>query len=344
MRDHDPIFPLRRLARTAQCSAMADLFAELDDTLVASAQYASLVVIFVHGGLSCCFDSFADLFTCIQRSATLASVNHGAGSPVRFLRFEHDTYQPIRSNAEQLCHLLTRLGADAELVLLGHSRGGLVARLASDLLLDREPRRDDRLEVFTFGAPHGGTAFFDSDVTFVVERALQWQGAITHGLVFSRARMRHRGWLPALAAQYRFWRRARAQERKRSMRWPAGIEDVRMRARYFDDHREAPRCRRFWTFGSEYDVARNSQALPWLPRTMLRLVQATVPSNAPGDLVVALDSATAIGRPQAVPDVWHCGYFRSALGAKLVLHVEALSTYVCERIGPRPAFDQLAAG
>jgi hypothetical protein len=66
-------------------------------------------------------------------------------------RFEHDTFLAIDANATELAAKIAN-GLHAErLLLIGHSRGGLVARAAAAELGDRE------VHVWTFGTPHFGT-------------------------------------------------------------------------------------------------------------------------------------------------------------------------------------------
>jgi hypothetical protein len=74
----------------------------------------------------------------------------------RVHRFEHDTFQDINTNGHQLAELLDeRLMPGAELLLVGHSRGGLVSRVAANELTSA--RDDLRVTVLTLGTPHLGT-------------------------------------------------------------------------------------------------------------------------------------------------------------------------------------------
>jgi pimeloyl-ACP methyl ester carboxylesterase len=69
-------------------------------------------------------------------------------------RFEHDTWQPIAKNAKQLARRLDELNVERA-VLVGHSRGGLVVRHATELARTRNPKLE--IECVTFGAPFKGT-------------------------------------------------------------------------------------------------------------------------------------------------------------------------------------------
>jgi pimeloyl-ACP methyl ester carboxylesterase len=74
-------------------------------------------------------------------------------------RFEHDTFISIDKNASELRKLLEEHDETAdELSLLCHSRGGLVARAAADLLPEEVSRRT---AIHTFGTPHTDTPLAD---------------------------------------------------------------------------------------------------------------------------------------------------------------------------------------
>ena len=300
----DPLFALRRTARNMQYAAVTDVFGELNAKITVSAK--PMHIVFVHGGLSCCFDAFADLFPRIQ--ASLRKLGDAA-QRVSLLRFEHDTHQPIRANAERLCDLAMQKLAhppagmpQPELLFIAHSRGGLVARLASDLLIERAHWSKDRLEVFTYGSPHRGTPFFESEVTFMVDRLIRWSGIAGFSLVRFYHDLRSRGPMRTLRRNYRAWRRSGALMGLRSgsstlalrrmisgrigpaavtvrgqgpsiLSWPPGIEDVRESSDFFRQISPQPHCARFWTFGSTYDLRRNPQKLDVASRYILQLVQ-----------------------------------------------------------------------
>lgn len=77
-----------------------------------------------------------------------------AGVPGPVYRFEHDTFVSISSNARELATLTQKLGTQA-IVLVCHSRGGLVGRQAAHLLCQQVPV--PAVQVLTFGTPHEGT-------------------------------------------------------------------------------------------------------------------------------------------------------------------------------------------
>ena len=396
MLNRDPLFAVRRTARNLQRGAAAVLFGELNALSPVSDK--PLHIVFVHGGLSCCFDAFADLFPRIEASL----VELGDAPPlVSLLRFEHDTYQGIRVNVERLCDLVTQKlaqqgagAAQPELLFIAHSRGGLVARLASDLLIERGHWGRDRLEVFTYGSPHRGTPFFESEVTFMVDRLIRWAGIAGFSVMRFVHDLRRRGPLRTLRRNFHALRRAgvlmglgsgsstlalrRMISGRRSggvtvrgqgpsiLKWPPGIEDVRESSAFFSQISPEPHCARFWTFGSTYDLRRNPQKLDVASRYILNLVQKAfvllsdplfsdaVPARRAvaahgrtesNDLVVSVESATAIGRAFRVEEnLWHCGYFKGSPGEKLARYLQQTLAFAQTGIGlsHRPAFDQMA--
>jgi pimeloyl-ACP methyl ester carboxylesterase len=99
------------------------------------------VAVFVHGTFSCGLQS-------------LKEFPPPAGIPV--FRYEHDTFRSIDESARELVALIADRLRAKELTLIAHSRGGLVARLATKKLRRECP--DKRVsEILTFGTPHLGT-------------------------------------------------------------------------------------------------------------------------------------------------------------------------------------------
>jgi len=77
--------------------------------------------VFVHGTLSCCLAHLPRLDRTIP-----------AYPDQETIRYEHDTFLTIEDNAADLVAEIRRMTAsDARVVLVGHSRGGLVARVAA---------------------------------------------------------------------------------------------------------------------------------------------------------------------------------------------------------------------
>lgn len=102
-------------------------------------------VVLVHGTASSCGAGFK-LFDW--------QALHGPG--LRWHAFEHDTFQPIATNAVELARLVAEGVHCDRLLFLCHSRGGLVARFAARLLAD-DPKFTAAVEIFTCGTPHKGT-------------------------------------------------------------------------------------------------------------------------------------------------------------------------------------------
>jgi hypothetical protein len=97
------------------------------------------VVVFVHGTTSCGMQGLKDL----------------PSLPDVIFRYEHDTFRPLLENSEELVELIQRRIRTKALLLVAHSRGGLVARLAADALVRKA--YSAWIQVFTFGTPHNGT-------------------------------------------------------------------------------------------------------------------------------------------------------------------------------------------
>jgi pimeloyl-ACP methyl ester carboxylesterase len=81
-----------------------------------------------------------------------------AGPSLPVLRFEHDTWVSIKKNSEDLIAHLSRLGVQ-RVLLVAHSRGGLVARLAAKHLTEKSMMR--AVDVVTLGTPFAGTPIVD---------------------------------------------------------------------------------------------------------------------------------------------------------------------------------------
>jgi len=99
------------------------------------------IIVFVHGTISCGIQGLKDFFC------------PGVDQPI--FRFEHDTFLPVQDNGKELADLVEQKLSTQKLLLAGHSRGGLVARMACDELVRR--RYSTETQVYTFGTPHLGT-------------------------------------------------------------------------------------------------------------------------------------------------------------------------------------------
>jgi pimeloyl-ACP methyl ester carboxylesterase len=133
----DPWARTRRREAELADPDTADSCPDIDDT--ATVQQTAVVV--VHGTMS--------------TGLALARAVTGlvpAGLPV--LRYEHDTWLRLETNAQDLANLI-KLRVETSVLLVAHSRGGLVATRAAQILKKSAPGRVEG--VVTLGTPFGGT-------------------------------------------------------------------------------------------------------------------------------------------------------------------------------------------
>lgn len=97
-------------------------------------------MVFVHGLVSCGVQGLKDLCP------------NDVPDPI--YRYEHDTFRPIDENARELADLISSRIDTPQLAIVGHSRGGLVARAAAARLSSTYP---GKIQIHTFGTPHLGT-------------------------------------------------------------------------------------------------------------------------------------------------------------------------------------------
>jgi pimeloyl-ACP methyl ester carboxylesterase len=121
----------------------------------------SVAVVAVHGTMACSVPLARFLRACTR-----------PGTPV--IRFEHDTWVRIDDNAQRLALELRRLRVQ-QVLLVGHSRGGLVARHTAQVL-----RRDGaKIDVSVLSL---GTPFLGTPIIRGVERGLLGVRALLGGL------------------------------------------------------------------------------------------------------------------------------------------------------------------
>lgn len=138
------------------------------------------IVVFVHGTFSCGIRMVSDI---CNDSSIRPDKNQ------LWLRYEHDTFFPIRDNADELSYFLQFLHKHVtkNILLVCHSRGGMVGISAFDTMLSKKLVEPETIEVCTYGTPHLGTPMASLAIeTAVALRALlkasAQVGAKTFGL------------------------------------------------------------------------------------------------------------------------------------------------------------------
>ncbi|MGY2011948.1 lipase family alpha/beta hydrolase [Nocardia gipuzkoensis] len=138
----------RRLRRAEQTYPET---AEACPVLTSATRATGNVVVAVHGTMACG----------IPLADSLRSV---LGPEIPVLRYEHDTWLPLGTNADELIALLENLGTDG-VTLVAHSRGGLVAAECADIL--------PHVRSVTLGTPFFGTPLLAvGDVAIIGLRTL----------------------------------------------------------------------------------------------------------------------------------------------------------------------------
>ena len=151
----DPGFSARLHRSEQEHSRCAAAFPDLAQSAPSTAQRAA---VFIHGTVSCGIQSLKELWPSLSAA--------GLQKYVPLYRYEHDTFRPIDENAEELMTLIAeRLQVD-ELYLIGHSRGGIVARYAAQLLESGRAKPNVK-EILTIGTPHLGTPLVSMGTTVI---------------------------------------------------------------------------------------------------------------------------------------------------------------------------------
>lgn len=254
---------------------MAPTVADVDAHTSLAPGAARRMVVWVHGTVSTGLDA-AD------------TLRHDLTVP--FYRYEHDTFRSISENASELAALLdARLRPGGRVELVGHSRGGLVARVAANRLHGGQPRRgigartDLRVQVLTLGTPHLGTP--------VVNAGSRVLRALTSVARFGVAP------LPDPASML-------LKYLLTYVRLPSGIRDMAVGSPFLEGLEDGP--------GEPYalrsaggDYARGPEPESTGVRGLGRV--RGLFEGAPNDLVVSVASAT--GRGTAHPLAESCGHF-----------------------------------
>lgn len=223
---------------------------------------------------------------------------------VPFFRYEHDTFLEIDENAYDLARLLAdRLRHRGRVDLVGHSRGGLVARVAADLLRHGSlehgvPCRDDlRVRVLTLGTPHAGTPVVNAG-----SRALT---ALAGAARFGAAP------LPDPASML-------LKYLLRFVRLPSGIKDMAVRSGFLRALAVTGAPPDLVSVGGDYrrGPIPESSGVRALGRVRGLF------EGRPNDLVVGVRSATAVGRGVSLDE--SCGHFGYAHRAEVRRELSAM--------------------
>lgn len=237
-------------------------------------------IVFVHGTASCGIAGLKDLFSLTVDDWPL---------PGPVYRFEHDTFQPINDNAKLLAKRIGDLVRCRHLLLVAHSRGGLVAVEAAHYLAKKGYAAD--VQVQTFGTPFRGTplvAIGQKVVNIFMKLGEELSTAIPVPLLSGLAK----GICYLVEAP----------------KLPAGIAAMHVDApdrRYRDELIDPSRL---VAWGSDFDIERGS---PGFGATVEGVLLGALGKER-HDLVVPMASAMAFGGRMPVLHCAHVHYFRDA--------------------------------
>ena len=133
----DPLARGRLLEAELADRATAQACPDIDEDVTRR----EVAVVVVHGTMS-------------TGMALARAVRELAPDGIAVLRYEHDTWLPLESNAQDLANLVS-LRVSSSVMLVAHSRGGLVATRAEQILRKTAPGRVGG--VVTLGTPFAGT-------------------------------------------------------------------------------------------------------------------------------------------------------------------------------------------
>lgn len=142
----DPAWKLRLTEQQVAFQATAYTFPPLTQAL--PPQALESVIVFVHGTASCGIGCLKPL------------LDAGNWYGVQIFRFEHDTFLTISNNAAALVDLILEKLPVKRILLVAHSRGGLVAKMVA-ARLQQIGSWPGAIDVITLGTPHQGTPLVD---------------------------------------------------------------------------------------------------------------------------------------------------------------------------------------
>jgi hypothetical protein len=275
--------PTRIERLTLMCDAHRHLAEKYLDLSQISRQEHDKAIVFVHGTLSC----------------GLESLQHLENIAIPVYRYEHDTFARIEANGTELASLIHEKINAKQLLLIAHSRGGLVARIAMAKL---NPTYAGAIQLFTFGTPHRGTPLVDVGIGAL--RSLYYSGAgVVNGIPS----------VPRLTRSYSYLLNMRD--------WPDGIDVMRESSPSLSllDSMTSPAGVFCW--GSEFDINKGKGY-----GVELNNVLSGAIGKIPHDLIVPTESALAFGTQQPRLTCAHSGYF----GLKQV--EEAINAFAAPRV------------
>ena len=281
--------------------------------------------VLVHGTLSTCYGAFEGL-------------PHDFFKPDGVFRFEHDTCGELDANVNELSARLLSVPDYMEIVLLAHSRGGIVARAVGARLRDHAYLNahgvgyPPGVRVLTFGTPHLGTPLiqqvqgllslrplggvFGAIASLSPDRflaaALRWAAPAAAGATLSLlARMGIADRFGVSNANATL--AATAYAMLRAGRLPAGIFDMREKGSYLATL--SPAWKGCASWGGKYDLQSDPDGFGV---SFNQGLSGQIFDGRANDLVIPTDSALAFGDQTVVDRCSHSGYFaRSDVQAAL---------------------------
>ena len=191
---------------------------------------------------------------------------------MKVARFEHDTFVPITENIRALTGELQRLAllGHTRILLIAHSRGGLVACQAAARLRSSQPAM--KVKVWTLGTPHRGTPL----------ASLSGGPAQGMGALYRLCARRRDG------AFYATYAEGAASYLTSVGQLPRGISVMSEGSDFLDIHQLSTEGLDLKTWGAQYDIASDSGLGHGL---LLSPAVSEVFYGRLNDLVVPTDSA-----------------------------------------------------
>lgn len=279
-----------------------------DQSYLPPSQDKELVVL-VHGTMSSGMRVAADLYPPAER---IAAPIHER----RVFRFEHDTFLQCGENARSLVSLVRPL-ADRlpRLLLIGHSRGGLVAADAAVSLL-KSGSSFRSISLHTFGTPHSGTPLVKAGMSVAASMEALLRAGMNVAAQWLKAEPI--GW----AAGYGLGR---------LLSFPEGIADLKERSGYLRaaENWDFTRAAEARAWGARFDPsAKDASGFlhAWSLGFKKGFFDEGNPAHVPNDGVVPTQSAQPLDRdldlPGALENCDHSAYF-DRLGPELRDRIQA---------------------